>query len=125
MAETGTPMPSGAESEAVVVLLLLLLLMSVDAAEDEEKARVFATAQKLRQQLAAAQVRVKLDERDGLSPGFKFNDWEMRGVPLRIELGPKDVASGNAVLARRDRPVADTAARERHLDERFEPVGAA
>ncbi len=71
---------------------------------DEERARVFETAQKLRQQLVAAQVRVKLDERDGLSPGFKFNDWEMRGVPLRVELGPRDVASGNAVLARRDRP---------------------
>ncbi len=71
---------------------------------DEEKARVFETAQKLRQKLVAAQIRVKLDERDGLSPGFKFNDWEMRGVPLRIELGPKDVASGNVVLARRDKP---------------------
>ncbi len=71
---------------------------------DEERVRVFETAQKLRQQLVAAQVRVKVDERDGLSPGFKFNDWEMRGVPLRVELGPKDIASGNAVLARRDKP---------------------
>jgi prolyl-tRNA synthetase len=71
---------------------------------DEEKARVVETAQKLRDELVAAQVRVKVDEREGLSPGFKFNDWEMRGVPLRIELGPKDVASGKAVLARRDRP---------------------
>jgi prolyl-tRNA synthetase len=47
---------------------------------------------------------VKLDERDNASPGFKFNDWEMRGVPLRIELGPKDVAKNSVVLARRDRP---------------------
>jgi prolyl-tRNA synthetase len=39
-----------------------------------------------------------------VSPGFKFNDWEMRGVPLRIELGPKDVAKSSVVLARRDRP---------------------
>ncbi len=45
-----------------------------------------------------------MDERDGMSPGFKFNDWEMRGVPLRLELGPKDVAKGSVVLARRDRP---------------------
>ncbi|MGH7733376.1 MAG: His/Gly/Thr/Pro-type tRNA ligase C-terminal domain-containing protein [Gemmatimonadales bacterium] len=37
-------------------------------------------------------------------PGFKFNDWEMRGVPLRMEIGPKDVAKGSVVLARRDRP---------------------
>ena len=51
-----------------------------------------------------AGIRVKLDEREGSSPGFKFNDWEMRGVPLRLELGPKDVAKGSVVLARRDRP---------------------
>ena len=47
---------------------------------------------------------MRTDERDGLSPGFKFNDWEMRGVPLRIEIGPKDVAKGTVVLARRDKP---------------------
>ena len=46
----------------------------------------------------------RTDEREGASPGFKFNDWEMRGVPLRIEIGPKDVAKGTVVLARRDRP---------------------
>jgi prolyl-tRNA synthetase len=71
---------------------------------DDEKRVVFEAAQKMRAELVAADIRVKTDERDGMSPGFKFNDWEMRGVPLRIELGPKDVSSGNAVLARRDRP---------------------
>ncbi len=71
---------------------------------DEEKAQVFEAAMKIREQLAKADVRVKVDQREGLSPGFKFNDWEMRGVPLRIEIGPKDVAKGSAVLARRDRP---------------------
>ena len=71
---------------------------------DEERATVFENAQRLRKELVDAGVRVKLDERDGMSPGFKFNDWEMRGVPLRIELGPKDVAKGSVVLARRDRP---------------------
>lgn len=71
---------------------------------DDEKRAVFEATQKMRAELVAADIRVKMDERDGMSPGFKFNDWEMRGVPLRIELGPKDVASGNAVLARRDRP---------------------
>jgi len=60
---------------------------------------------------AAAQVhaalgafRVKLDDRDELTPGFKFNDWELRGVPLRIEIGPRDVAGRHVVLARRDKP---------------------
>ena len=71
---------------------------------DDEKARVLANAHKLRAQLADAGIRVKMDEREGSSPGFKFNDWEMRGVPLRLELGPKDVAKGSVVLARRDRP---------------------
>ena len=56
------------------------------------------------QTLVDAGIRVKMDEREGMSPGFKFNDWEMRGVPLRLELGPKDVAKGSVVLARRDRP---------------------
>src|ERR1700734_762842 len=71
---------------------------------DEEKATVMETAQRIRKELVAAGIRVKLDEREGQSPGFKFNDWEMRGVPLRMELGPKDVAKGSVVLARRDRP---------------------
>jgi prolyl-tRNA synthetase len=71
---------------------------------DEEKAQVFEVTMKIREQLAKADVRVKVDQREGLSPGFKFNDWEMRGVPLRIEIGPKDVAKGSAVLARRDKP---------------------
>jgi len=71
---------------------------------DEEKALVFEAAKKIREQLVKAEIRVKLDEREGQSPGFKFNDWEMRGVPLRMEIGPKDVAKGSVVLARRDRP---------------------
>jgi prolyl-tRNA synthetase len=71
---------------------------------DDEKASVMNAARKIRAELVAAEIRVKLDERDGMSPGFKFNDWEMRGVPLRVELGPKDVAKGSVVLARRDRP---------------------
>jgi len=71
---------------------------------DEEKATVFENARRLRKELVDVGIRVKMDEREGMSPGFKFNDWEMRGVPLRLELGPKDVAKGSVVLARRDRP---------------------
>jgi len=71
---------------------------------DEEKTSVLENARKLQRELIDAGVRVKMDEREGVSPGFKFNDWEMRGVPLRLELGPKDVAKGSVVLARRDRP---------------------
>jgi prolyl-tRNA synthetase len=71
---------------------------------DEEKSLVMGAVKEIRAQLDAAGVRVKTDEREGMSPGFKFNDWEMRGVPLRIEVGPKDVAKGTVVLARRDKP---------------------
>jgi prolyl-tRNA synthetase len=71
---------------------------------DEEKTRVLEVGAKLRDALIAANIRTKLDEREGITPGFKFNDWELRGVPLRIELGPKDVAKGTVVLARRDKP---------------------
>ncbi len=63
-----------------------------------------SVARKAREALVAAGIRVRIDEREGISPGFKFNDWEMRGVPLRIEIGPKDVAKGSVVLARRDKP---------------------
>jgi len=71
---------------------------------DEEKASVMRTAKDLKAQLIKANLRVTLDEREGFSPGYKFNDWEMRGVPVRVELGPKDVAKQAAMLARRDRP---------------------
>ncbi|MFY9531231.1 MAG: proline--tRNA ligase [Candidatus Acidiferrales bacterium] len=71
---------------------------------DEEKASVMNAARRILGELTEVDIRVKMDEREGMSPGFKFNDWEMRGVPLRIELGPKDVAKGSVVLARRDRP---------------------
>ena len=47
-------------------------------------------------------IRVKLDDREQYSTGYKFNDWEMRGVPLRIELGPKDIENGKCVFVRRD-----------------------
>jgi prolyl-tRNA synthetase len=68
----------------------------------EEGERVLAAARGALASLESAGLRAHLDEREGVTPGFKFNDWEMRGVPLRIEIGPRDVASGEAVLARRD-----------------------
>jgi prolyl-tRNA synthetase len=71
---------------------------------DEEKALVMESVKKLRAELTDAGIRLTTDEREGVSPGYKFNDWEMRGVPLRLEIGPKDVAKGSVVLARRDTP---------------------
>jgi prolyl-tRNA synthetase len=68
---------------------------------DAERAQVMSVVDETWKSLKGS-FRVKVDDREGFTPGFKFNDWEMRGVPVRIEIGPKDVASGNAVLARRD-----------------------
>ncbi len=62
---------------------------------------VLPAAIDLAARLTAAGVRTHLDDREQLSPGFKFNDWELRGVPIRLELGPRDLAAGTSVLARR------------------------
>jgi prolyl-tRNA synthetase len=67
---------------------------------ENSKARVLEAAQSLVTSLRPG-IRAKLDERDQLKPGFKFNDWEMRGVPLRIELGPRDLDAEQCVVARR------------------------
>lgn len=71
---------------------------------ETEKAAVMEAVERIRGMLAGADVRVKVDNREGLTPGFKFNDWELRGVPLRLEIGPRDVAKGSVALARRDVP---------------------
>ena len=69
---------------------------------DDERGPVMETATAIKAALEDADVRVHIDAREGQRPGFKFNDWEMRGVPVRIEIGPKDVQNNAAVLARRD-----------------------
>jgi prolyl-tRNA synthetase len=62
---------------------------------------VLDAARALEAELRALGIRVHTDERDQYTPGFKFNDWELKGVPYRVELGPRDVESGTAVLASR------------------------
>ncbi|MGE5224453.1 MAG: proline--tRNA ligase anticodon binding domain-containing protein, partial [Omnitrophica WOR_2 bacterium] len=73
---------------------------------DAEKSQVMLAVEKIRQELIqeGMQGRVRIDDREEVTPGFKFNDWEMRGVPLRIEVGPKDVSRNSVVFARRDVP---------------------
>ena len=71
---------------------------------DAEKEKVMEVADRLFAEIKAAGIRVKFDDRDNVSSGFKFNDWEMRGVPVRVEIGPKDVEKGTVALARRDKP---------------------
>ena len=71
---------------------------------DVEKGVVMETANRIFSELKAAGIRLKMDDREEVTPGFKYNDWEMRGVPLRMEIGPKDVEKNSVALARRDRP---------------------
>jgi prolyl-tRNA synthetase len=66
------------------------------------KETVLPVAQAVERELTASGVRARLDAREEFTPGWKFSEWEMRGVPLRVEVGPKDVKEGRAVLVRRD-----------------------
>jgi prolyl-tRNA synthetase len=68
---------------------------------DAERASTVDVAQRLRQDLERAGVRVEIDAREGMKPGAKYYEWEGRGVPLRLEIGPRDVAQGQVMAARR------------------------
>lgn len=63
---------------------------------------VIAAAQNILEELQAIDIRAKMDARDDVSPGWKFNEYEMRGTPIRIEIGPRDLENGQAILVRRD-----------------------
>src|ERR1051326_3598520 len=66
-----------------------------------EREAVFQTAGGVLESLKKAGVRVELDKREGMKPGAKYYEWEARGVPIRLEIGPRDVSQGQAMLARR------------------------
>ncbi len=76
--------------------------------KDEERARVLEAAERICRALGdwerrePNRLRIHLDERDNLKPGAKYYEWELRGVPVRMEIGPRDLDSSQAVLARRD-----------------------
>ena len=74
--------------------------------KDGERSTVMEAIEKIEAMLGS-DVRVKVDERDEYSPGWKFNEWELKGVPLRIEIGPRDIAKDQVVIARRDVPGRD------------------
>ncbi len=73
----------------------------VPIGRDNWREAVLPKAREIQAQLAAAGIRVTLDERDE-RPGWKFSEWEMRGVPLRLEIGPKDIEKSAVLVARRD-----------------------
>jgi len=67
---------------------------------DDDKSKVLETVERIRKELH--EYRVHVDSREEVTPGYKYNDWEMRGVPLRIEIGPRDIENNSVVFARRD-----------------------
>jgi prolyl-tRNA synthetase len=69
---------------------------------DTEKTGVMEAAHRLMAEFRASGIRARMDDREEVTPGFKFNDWEMRGVPVRVEIGPKDLEKGSVAVARRD-----------------------
>lgn len=75
--------------------------LTVSLAEGE-RTKLLNKCKELEEKLQNAGIRAKVDYRDNYSPGWKFNHWELKGVPLRIEVGPRDVKADQAVVVRRD-----------------------
>jgi prolyl-tRNA synthetase len=71
--------------------------------KEDQKTAVLEATERVRAELAG-RFRVTVDDREEVTPGWKFNEWELRGVPLRVEIGPRDVEKESVVLARRDVP---------------------
>ena len=67
----------------------------------EDKAKIQKISEEIEEKLRDVKIRVQVDNREQLTPGFKFNDWEMKGIPLRIEIGPKDLEKNQVTFARR------------------------
>ena len=66
---------------------------------DEDKEKIHNASQEIEEKLKKSKIRVQVDNREQLTPGFKFNDWEMKGIPLRIEIGPKDLEKNQVTFA--------------------------
>ncbi len=85
--------PKVAPTQVVIVPIYYKLL---------EKKIVVGKAEDIKSRLEKDGVSVVIDDRDGYTPGWKFNDWELKGVPIRVEIGPRDVKSRQVVIVRRD-----------------------
>ncbi|MBT4935274.1 proline--tRNA ligase [Candidatus Woesearchaeota archaeon] len=84
--------PSLASTQVVIVPILF----------DDSRAKVLKEVENVKKKLEKKGFSVYVDDREGYSPGWKFNEWEVKGIPLRIEIGPKDVANKKVMVARRD-----------------------
>ncbi len=83
------------------------IVVPIPARSDEEQTRMAEAVSRLVRELTAAGIRAEADWSDK-RPGWKFNEWELKGVPLRVELGPRDLASGQVTLVRRDTRAKDS-----------------
>jgi len=79
---------------------------------DEEKAKIDAFADSLTAELKSRRISVKYDDRDTQRPGFKFAEWELKGVPVRIAVGARDLQNGTVEVARRDKQTKETVSQE-------------
>jgi prolyl-tRNA synthetase len=79
-----------------------VVIVPIPPRKGDVNEQVLPKAREIQAALRQAGVRVHLDDRDTQLPGFKYADWEMRGVPLRLEIGPKDIEKDQCVLVRRD-----------------------
>ena len=79
---------------------------------DEQRDAILNRMDELKSELTALGVTVKIDDRDNLRPGFKFAEWELKGVPVRIAIGPRDLENGVVELARRDTLTKESVAQE-------------
>ncbi|MCA9478391.1 MAG: proline--tRNA ligase [Nanoarchaeota archaeon] len=87
--------PRVAPTQAVIIPITI-------KKKPELSEQVLTKAKELEKQLKDAGVRVKLDDREEYSPGFKYSDWELKGVPIRIEVGPRDIENNQCILAKRN-----------------------
>ncbi|KYK67236.1 prolyl-tRNA synthetase (ProRS), partial [Toxoplasma gondii TgCatPRC2] len=92
--DKGLVIPPRVASVQVVIIPILF--------KDENTGEILGKCRELKTMLEKADIRVRIDDRSNYTPGWKYNHWEVKGVPLRLELGPKDLAKGTARVVRRD-----------------------
>jgi len=95
--EKGLILPPKIASNQVVIIPILF---------EDTKASVLKKAREIQDKLK--EFNAFVDERDNYKPGFKFNEWELKGIPIRIEIGPKDIESNSVIVARRDNRKKET-----------------
>jgi len=84
---------------------------------NDKKAEILKKCKEVEKELEEGSFRVKIDEREEYTPGWKFNHWELKGVPIRVEIGPKDIKNEQVILVRRDNN-EKVAVREINLTEK-------